>query len=72
MIASVLVHEHGLMKGAPPEARVVPFLNKVETRERHRAGVEVARMVLRPLRSRCTAVVLGRLFFTDPVVDVVR
>ncbi|MBW2040069.1 MAG: putative selenium-dependent hydroxylase accessory protein YqeC [Deltaproteobacteria bacterium] len=72
VIASLIIHPQGLIKGTPPRARVIPFLNKVETQEGLEGGREVAHEVLRNGDQRIEGVVLGRLFYRRPIVEVIR
>ena len=44
-IAALLVHPQGGLKGVPAGARVVPFINKVETPAQIAAAQEIARLV---------------------------
>jgi molybdenum cofactor cytidylyltransferase len=58
-LARALTHPDGGLKGAPGEARVIPFLNKVETDERLAAGREAAGLML--AEPRVSRVILGAL-----------
>jgi len=54
------------MKGRPPGARALVFVNKVETSDRLKGARELAG----GLSSRGMKVVLGRAFFNRGVVEV--
>ena len=72
IVATLITHPHGLIKGAPLRARITPFLNKVETSEQERRATEVAHEVLRNGDRRIGMVVLGKLFYHHPIVKVIR
>ena len=69
-IARVLTHPQGGLKGAPDGARVIPFINKVETMAELAAGRQSAAAMLRSLR--VSRVVLGALRTAEPVSEVWR
>ncbi len=70
--AVLLTHPHGGLKNVPPGARVIPFVNKVETDEQLTAARQIAYHVLRltPHASRLTQVVLGAVQSDRPVREV--
>ncbi len=65
-VAELILHPQGLMKGRPPGARALVFVNKVETPDRLKGARELAG----DLSSRGMKVVLGRAFFNRGVVEV--
>lgn len=65
-VAELILHPQGLMKGRPPGARTLVFLNKVETFSR----LQGARELVMGLLGREMKVVLGRAFFNRGVVEV--
>jgi len=69
-LARLLTHPEGGLKGAPAGARVVPFLNKVESAERLSAARTAARLMLR--EPRVERVVLGAVQTEQPVSEVWR
>lgn len=71
-IAALIIHPQGLIKGVPPRSRIIPFLNKVETQEGLKGGREVAHEVLRNGGQQVERIVLGRLFYRHPIVEVIR
>ncbi len=72
LIATLITHPQGLLKSVPPEARIIPVLNKIETAEDLNGAREVARMILREEEPRIGRVVLARLFYHHPIVEVIQ
>jgi probable selenium-dependent hydroxylase accessory protein YqeC len=70
LIAALITHPQGLIKGAPPGARIIPLINKVETTQMLPGAREVARGVLEKGGAQIERVVLSRLFFAHPIVEV--
>ena len=68
MVAAVLAHPQGGCKRVPAGARVVPLLNKVETKEQLAAAREVARLLLQ--QPIVDAVALSAVDANDPVREV--
>jgi probable selenium-dependent hydroxylase accessory protein YqeC len=71
LIASLIVHPQGLCKGIPTGARIIAFINKVETTEGLTRAREVTREVL-DKGDEIERVVLGRLFFQGPIVEIIE
>ncbi|WP_374686294.1 selenium cofactor biosynthesis protein YqeC [Promineifilum sp.] len=69
-LARLLTHPNGGLKGAPADARVIPFLNKVESESRLAAARTAARLMLR--EPRVSRVVLASLHSDQPVREVRR
>lgn len=69
-LARLLSHPQGGLKGAPEGARVVPFINKVETAVQLAAATEIAHLML--TEARIEQVVIGALRTAQPVRAVVR
>lgn len=69
-LARVLTHPLGGLKGVPAAARVIPFINKVETTVQLAAAREAAALMLR--EPRASRVVLGALQAANPVREVWR
>ncbi len=69
-LARVLVDARGGLKDAPAGARVIPFLNKVETSARLAAAQEAAALMLD--EQRIDRVVIGALQDETPVREVRR
>lgn len=70
IIARVVAHGKGGMKKIPLVARVIPFLNKVESKEDKENGSEVAEKVLALSDGRIEKVVLGRVKSQNPIVEI--
>ena len=66
-VVTLLLHPRGITKGRPPQARVLHFINKVETGEDLRRAEEIAR----GLSTGDKGVVLGRIFFHRAILRVV-
>lgn len=67
-VAVLLTHPEGGLKGLPEGARVVPFLNKVETDAQAAAAAEIAFLVLR--NPHIARVVSGAVRRQPPVREV--
>jgi molybdenum cofactor cytidylyltransferase len=72
MIAAVLAHPQGGAKGAPPGARLIPFLNKVEDAAAGAGALAAARAAARLLLvdPRVDSVLIGSATADDPVREV--
>ena len=68
MIAAVLAHPQGGAKGVPLNARLIPFLNKVEDEATLAAAQEIARLLLK--EPRIDSVLIGTAQGDDPVREV--
>jgi molybdenum cofactor cytidylyltransferase len=68
MIAAVLAHPQGGAKGMPPNARLIPFLNKAEDEATLAAAREIARLLLK--QPRIDGVLIGATQADDPVREV--
>lgn len=68
MVATVLAHPQGGGQHAPPTARLVPLLNKVETEEQLATAWHIARLLLQ--QPSIEGVVIGALASGDPVHEV--
>ncbi|MGH2537152.1 MAG: selenium cofactor biosynthesis protein YqeC [Candidatus Promineifilaceae bacterium] len=69
-LAGLLAHPEGGLKGVPPTARVIPFLNKVEGMARLAAARRVAGLAL--AEPRISQVALGSLKAAEPVIELWR
>ncbi|MFQ5400812.1 MAG: selenium cofactor biosynthesis protein YqeC [Anaerolineae bacterium] len=69
-VAALLTHPEGGLKGAPPGARVIPFINKVETPSQLGAARQIARRALHA--SRIAHVVIGAVKTERPIREVHR
>jgi molybdenum cofactor cytidylyltransferase len=68
IIARVLMHRHGGLKGVPPSARVVAVINKVESLRDRTPARETAERLLR--EPAIQSVVLTTLRGAEPVLEV--
>ncbi|MCI0396154.1 MAG: EF2563 family selenium-dependent molybdenum hydroxylase system protein [Chloroflexi bacterium] len=69
-LATLLAHANGGLKNVPPQARVIPFINKVESEEQLAAARRVARLVLQ--ESRVAQVIIGAASSARPVGEIHR
>ena len=67
-IARVLSHPQGGLKGVPVDARVIPFINKVETADQRHAARRIAQQLLQS--PQIERVVIGAVKAGMPVRDV--
>jgi molybdenum cofactor cytidylyltransferase len=66
--AALLVHPQGGLKGVPDKARVIPFINKVETIGQLTTARQIAHLTLHA--SRITQVVIGAIKTEQPIREV--
>jgi molybdenum cofactor cytidylyltransferase len=69
-VAGVLAHPAGGAKGAPPNARIVPLLNKAETPAARAVARQIADILLR--QPRIDAVVIGSMWQQAAPIEEVR
>lgn len=70
-IAFLVTHPKGMTKGSPPQARIIPFINKMDMDGAVEKGREVARKILEMKHPRIDRVVLGQAKSAEPVVEVI-
>jgi len=70
-IASLITHPQGIVKGTPESARVMCFINKIETEENLLKARHLANTILRMKHTQIIRVALGRAQATDPVMEVI-
>ncbi|MEJ2558620.1 MAG: selenium cofactor biosynthesis protein YqeC [Anaerolineae bacterium] len=68
IVATVLTHPQGGLKGLPPRARAVPLINKVESPRQLAAARDLARRLM--AHQRVDAVVIAAVQREDPVTEV--
>ena len=70
VLARLLTHEHGSLKGTPPGTRVIPLINKVEDA----ASLARAREVARQIKGHgaLTRVLIGAVARDDPIAEAWR
>jgi probable selenium-dependent hydroxylase accessory protein YqeC len=71
VIANLILHPAGLTRGSPPQARIVPFINKVDLDAGLSGAEEVAAKILGAHHPRIDRVVLGQAQRQPPVKEVV-
>ncbi|MBK8905019.1 MAG: putative selenium-dependent hydroxylase accessory protein YqeC [Anaerolineaceae bacterium] len=67
-VARLIVHPQGALKAVPGEARVIPFINKVETAAQLTAARQIAKQLLHT--PRIERVVIGAAKTDQPVREV--
>ena len=67
-VAQLIAHPQGGLKGVPEGARVVPFINKVETAAQLQAARQIAQQLLRS--PRIERIVIGAVQTGQPVREV--
>lgn len=68
IVTAVLAHPQGGLKGLPPNARTIPIINKVESREQLTAARDLARRLL--AHHEIDDVAIGAVQHEDPVNEV--
>ena len=71
VIANLIVHPSGIIRGSPGRARVVPFINKVDLYADLSRAREVAIKVLEAHHSQIDRVVLGQAQLKPPLREVI-
>ncbi len=72
LIAKLITLPRGLTKGTPAEARIVPFLNKVNLPDGLTKGRRIANAVLAIPHPQINMVVLGQVQLAEPVIEIIR
>jgi probable selenium-dependent hydroxylase accessory protein YqeC len=70
VITNLIVHPSGLARGSPPQARIVPFMNKVDLHTDLSGARAVAIKILDAHHPRIDRVVLGQAQLKPPVREV--
>ncbi|UCH07588.1 MAG: putative selenium-dependent hydroxylase accessory protein YqeC [Deltaproteobacteria bacterium] len=70
-IARLILHPSGLATGSPAEARIIPFINKMDLSPDRSAARNLAHEILNSKRPRIDRVVLGQAQVHPPVVEVI-
>jgi probable selenium-dependent hydroxylase accessory protein YqeC len=71
VIANLIVHPSGIIRGSPGRARVVPFINKVDLQADLSGAREVGIKVLEAHHSQIDRVVLGQAQLKPPLREVI-
>jgi len=70
-IAFLITHPQGIIKGSPIQARIIPFINKIDLEESLPKGRELASKILAMGHPQIKQVILGQARFPEPVVEVI-
>jgi probable selenium-dependent hydroxylase accessory protein YqeC len=70
-IARLILHPAGLATGSPAEARIIPFINKMDLSPDRSAARNLAREIFDAKHPRIDRVVLGQARLFPPVVEVI-
>jgi len=70
-IAILITHPKGIVKGSPDQARVIPFVNKVDLDEGLFKGRDLANDILKIKHPGIKRVILGQAQLPEPVVEVI-
>jgi probable selenium-dependent hydroxylase accessory protein YqeC len=70
-IAFLITHHQGIIKGSPEQARIVPFINKVDLDKGLSKGRDLADKILAMRHPQIERVVLGQAQSPEPVVEVI-
>ncbi len=70
-VAYLLTHPQGIIKGSPAHARIVPFINKVDSDAGLSKGRDLAGRILAMRHPQIGQVVLGQAQLSEPVVEVI-
>jgi probable selenium-dependent hydroxylase accessory protein YqeC len=70
-IAFLITHHHGIIKGSPERARIVPFINKMDLDEGLLKGRDLADKILAMGHPQIEWAVLGQAQSAEPVVEVI-
>ncbi len=68
-IAASITHEQAIMKGCPPGAARIAFLNMADTRPRLEAGQTIAQLLRQDKKNRLSRIVIGKALRDPPVVE---
>ena len=71
-IAELVTHPQGITKGSPPQARVMPFINKIDPEKDRLRGRELAKSILNFHHPRIERVILGQAQMSEPVLEVIN
>jgi len=71
VIAKLILHPLGLTRGSPPQARIIPFINKVDLDTDLSGARAIAKKILAAPHAQIDRVVLGQAQRKPPVREVV-
>ena len=70
-IAFLITHPQGIIKGSPDQARIVPFINKVDLDRGLTKARDLAEKILAMGHPQIKQVVLGQAQLPEPVIEVI-
>lgn len=70
-IVNLLLHPSGIIRGSPDQARIIPFINKVDLHADLSEARDLASKILEASHPQIDQVVLGQARLNPPVVEVV-
>ncbi len=70
-IVSLMLHPSGMTRGSPAEARIIPFINKVDLTLDLSAARDIASQILAAKHPQIDRVVLGQAQVHPPVAEVI-
>ena len=70
-IAFLITDSWGIIKGSPAQARIIPFINKVDTDKGLARGRDLASKILAVEHPQVERVILGQALFPEPAVEVI-
>ncbi len=70
-IAFLITHRRGIIKGSPDQARIVPFINKVDLDKGLSKGRDLASKILAMRHPRIKQVVLGQAELPGPMIEII-
>jgi len=70
-IAFLITHHQGIIKGSPDQARIIPFINKMDLDKDLSKGRDLASKILAVRRPQIKRVVLGQAQLPEPVIEVI-
>jgi probable selenium-dependent hydroxylase accessory protein YqeC len=70
-VARLILHPSGLAAGSPAEARIIPFINKMDLSPDRSAARNLAREIFDAKHPRIDRVVLGQARLFPPVAEVI-
>ena len=71
-IAFLITHRQGIIKGSPAQARIIPFINKVDLAGGLAKGRDLANKILAMRHPQIERAILGQAKLPEPVVEVVK
>jgi probable selenium-dependent hydroxylase accessory protein YqeC len=70
-IALLICHPQGITKVSPPQARIIPFLNKMDVDDGLSRGRDLASKILAKHHPQIERVILGQAQSPEPVLEII-